>query len=305
MSQDFKQDRSYKEFLPNTEEELILSDHEAESLANELRTQMKEGVGPIANREFINKLIAGLGEKRGLLRRTFSKTLGNIGVKAIPALTKVLHNHSNVTVRRAAAKTLRLIKNPITLPHLYKALTSDIDPVVQGSCVAAMAIFGEESVELLLEVFNDPQSTAIQCGLASWGISFIGSRAPEAILKASRSESNQIRAAAIAALTDQIHVHGDNTARNIVLHALKDPSEDVRSEATILIGRLNEQEWSQPLLINQLNDICKEVRKNAAFALIKINATNSISSLENKIKEEKDQSVLKVFNLALNRLRNN
>ena len=40
--------------------------------------------------------------------------------------------HENVTVRRAAAKTLTLISDRSALPFLLKALLNDADPVVQG-----------------------------------------------------------------------------------------------------------------------------------------------------------------------------
>ena len=61
---------------------------------------------------------------------------------------------------------------------------NDKDPVVQGSAVGAMAVFVENAVSHLLEVLINPKSSEMQCGLASWGLSFIGAEAPEALREA-------------------------------------------------------------------------------------------------------------------------
>ena len=42
----------------------------------------------------------------------------------------------------------------------------------------------------------------MQLGLASWGLAFVGARAPEALREAARSEHPEIRTAAVAALGD-------------------------------------------------------------------------------------------------------
>ena len=47
-------------------------------------------------------------------------------------------------VGKAAAKTLKLVGDSSALPYLVKAVINDPDPVVQGSSVAAMAMFGEK-----------------------------------------------------------------------------------------------------------------------------------------------------------------
>ncbi len=90
---------------------------------------------------------------------------------------------------------------------LQKALLQDPDPVVQGSA-GAMAAVGEEAIDGMLEILINPSSTAMQLGLASWGLAFVGARAPEALRKAATSEHAEIRCAAIAALGDQIQALG-------------------------------------------------------------------------------------------------
>ncbi len=244
-------------------------------------------------------MVAGLGDTRGLLRRTFAESLGAIGIPALPILREALINHSNVTVRRAAAKTLRLVGDPSALPDLLQALINDPDPVVQGSAVGAMAIFGEKAVDLLVQVLTNPQSTTLQAGLASWGLAFIGAEAPEALRKAAKSSHSAVRAAAIAALSEQIQFLGDEAAKRIVVSALKDSSNDVRAEAVTLIGKLEELNWAEPLLIEKLNDSNAEVRKNSALSLMTLKSIRSINSLKQLKSKEKDIEVLKVIDLAL------
>ncbi len=62
-------------------EDTALSTEEAADLAAELKTQLKRGEKPEGDINLIKKLITGLGDKRGLLRRTFAESLGLIVVK--------------------------------------------------------------------------------------------------------------------------------------------------------------------------------------------------------------------------------
>ena len=173
-----------------------LNEDEASELAKELKQQLRNGEVPAADGESIERMVAGLGDPRGLMRLTFAESLGVVGKAAVPSLCRALAEHESVTVRRAAAKTLTLIEDPRALPVLQKALLQDPDPVVQGSAVGAMAAVGEEAIDGMLEILINPSSTAMQLGLASWGLAFVGARAPEALRKAATSEHAEIRCAA-------------------------------------------------------------------------------------------------------------
>ena len=165
----------------NSAEPVQLSEEEAEQLAEELKLQLRQGERPAGDSQAIERMVAGLGDRRGLLRLTFAESLGTVGSAAVPALCTAMCEHENVTVRRAAAKTLTLISDRSALPFLLKALLNDADPVVQGSAVGAMAVIGADAVEGLLEILVDPMNSPMQTGLASWGLSFVGARAPEAL----------------------------------------------------------------------------------------------------------------------------
>ena len=280
-----------------------LNEDEASQLAAELKLQLRSGGVPQADSDNIERMVAGLGDPRGLMRLTFAESLGVVGKAAVPSLCRALSDHESVTVRRAAAKTLTLIEDPRALPVLLKALLNDPDPVVQGSAVGAMAAVGAEAIEGLLGVLINPDSTAMQLGLASWGLAFVGARAPEALRKAATSEHAEIRCAAIAALGDQIQALEDDEAKGLVVGALKDVDIDVRAEAATLLGKLHNPDWAAPLLEPLLSDQAGQVRKNAALSLMKLRATQSIAALSTQAEQESEAAVKTVIELAISQLR--
>ena len=283
-------------------EPIQLSEEEAEQLANELKLQLRQGERPANDTQAIERMVAGLGDRRGLLRLTFAESLGSVGSVAVPALCTAMCEHENVTVRRAAAKTLTLIADQQALPYLLKALLNDDDPVVQGSAVGAMAVIGAEAVAGLLDVLVDPNNSPMQTGLASWGLSFVGAKAPEALREAARSSDARIRTAAIGALGDQIQNLGDQEARQLLQNALNDADEEVRAEATTLMGKLNDSSWAVPLVAPNLRDASPLVRKNAALALMKLEDPAAIPELERCSETESDSSVSPILHLAINQL---
>ena len=283
-------------------EDTALSTEEAADLAAELKTQLKGGKKPEGDINLIKKLITGLGDKRGLLRRTFAESLGLIGTDALPELRKALLNSKSVTVRRAAAKTLKLVGDPSALPDLLYALLTDKDPVVQGSAVAAMAIFGEDAAKSLLLVLENPNSSEMQCGLASWGLSFIGAKGAEILKRAAMSNNEKVRASSIAALGEQIQLFCDTEAKDILTNAINDLSDDVQIEAIKLMGLLDDQNWDLNLIGEKLNSNNPQVRKQSALSLMKLQAISQIQNLRHSLLKEKDLEVINVINLSLSKI---
>ena len=283
-------------------EDTALSAEEAADLAAELKTQLKGGKKPEGDINLIKKLITGLGDKRGLLRRTFAESLGLIGTDALPELRKALLNSESVTVRRAAAKTLKLVGDPSALPDLLYALLNDEDPVVQGSSVAAMAIFGEDAAKSLLLVLENPNSSEMQCGLASWGLSFIGAKGSKILKRAAMSNNEKVRASSIAALGEQIQLFCDTEAKAILNKAINDLSDEVQIEAIKLMGLLDDQNWDLNLIAKKLNSNNPQVRKQSALSLMKLNAINQRQNLRESLLKEKDLEVINVINLSLSKI---
>ena len=276
-----------------------LTEEEALQLAGELSIKLSDGEIPGSDAESLKRMVAGLGDQRGALRLTFAKSLGQVGDAALPILCNALRNHQNVVVRRASAKTLNLIGSKDALPFLLEAFLEDSDPVVLGSSAGAMATIGPESMDSLLGILQNPDCTPFQVGLINLALSFIGSKAPQALLRAAESDVAEVRVAAISALGDQIQTLGDSDAQKKVFEALEDPSPDVRAEAVTLIGKSCDAEDVQELLIKTLADSDSQVRKNSAMALMKLEAKGTINALSTAAQIESDKDVQAVINVAI------
>ncbi len=277
-----------------------LTEEEALQLADELSGKLSEGEIPKSDAESLKRMVAGLGDARGALRLTFAKSLGAVGDEALPILCKALRQHQNVIVRRASAKTLNLIGNKDALPYLLEAFLEDNDPVVLGSSAGAMATIGPDAMDSLLGILKNPDCTPFQVGLINLALSFIGAKAPEALLKAADSDVAEVRVAAISALGDQIQ-KGDNLrAQNRVFQALEDVSADVRAEAVTLIGKSCDAEDVETLLLKKLSDEDTQVRKNTALSLMKLDAIGSIRQLKIAEQKEDDPDVKAVLRVAIN-----
>ena len=277
-----------------------LTEEEAFQLADELSGKLSEGEIPKSDAESLKRMVAGLGDARGALRLTFAKSLGAVGDEALPILCKALRQHQNVIVRRASAKTLNLIGNKEALPYLLEAFLEDDDPVVLGSSAGAMATIGPDAMDSLLGILKNPDCTPFQVGLINLALSFIGSKAPEALLKAADSDVAEVRVAAISALGDQIQKSDDLRAKNRVFQALEDVSADVRAEAVTLIGKSCDAEDVETLLLNKLSDEDTQVRKNTALSLMKLDALGAINQLKIAEQNEIDTDVKAVLRVAIN-----
>ncbi len=277
-----------------------LTEEEALQLADELSGKLSEGEIPRSDAESLKRMVAGLGDARGALRLTFAKSLGAVGDEALPILCKALRQHQNVIVRRASAKTLNLIGNKEALPYLLEAFLEDDDPVVLGSSAGAMATIGPDAMDSLLGILKNPNCTPFQVGLINLALSFIGSKAPEALLKAADSDVAEVRVAAISALGDQIQKSDDLRAKNRVFQALEDVSADVRAEAVTLIGKSCDAEDVETLLLNKLSDEDTQVRKNTALSLMKLDALGTIQQLKIAEQNEGDTDVKAVLRVAIN-----
>jgi bilin biosynthesis protein len=295
MAKDLSQNSEELNTIGNSK----LTEEEASKLADELSNKLSDGEIPGTDSESIKKMVAGLGDQRGALRLTFAKSLGAVGEAALPILCNSLRTHENVVVRRASAKTLNLIGSKAALPFLLEAFLEDDDPVVLGSSAGAMATIGPDALESLLGILVNPECTPFQVGLINLALTFIGAKAPDALLKACDSPYAEVRVAAISALGDQIQSLQDNKAMERLLKAVNDESSEVRAEAVTLIGKSCDAEDVQDLLIKKLKDSDTQVRKNAALSLMKLTAYDSLTGLTDAAQIEPDGDVKKVIEVAI------
>ena len=276
-----------------------LTEQEALELAEVLKQKLLDQETPSSDQTSIKQMVAGLGDQRGALRLTFAQSLGNVGEAAIPYLCDAMKNNPNVIIRRASAKTLNLIGSEQALPNLIEAFKTDPDPVVQGSSAGAMATIGVPAIEDLLKILIEPDCTAFQVGLINLALSFIGSKAPDALNNATQSENIEIRIAAITVLAEQIQSGRYQAASKTLLKALSDQSSEVRAEAATMVGKTLEPEDASHKLCELLSDESVQVRKNASLALMKMEAEEAIGPLKNAEAIEKDDQVKSVMNVAI------
>jgi bilin biosynthesis protein len=252
--------------------------------------------------ELLKDLVEKLGDPRGLMRLRVAETLGEIGESATPFLMEAVANHPNVVVRRAAGKTLTLIADPRAVPVLVHALLNDEDTVVKGSAVGALARMGEASVPVLLDILGSPEHPESTKGHAAWALSFIGVEAKPFLYREIDSNSPEIRAAVVGAITKIAQEDPEeNTAFELLVKALQDRESTVRSEAAAALGNLAYRP-AAPQLLELLKHTDWESRKSAALALMKLGDKQVIPNLESALETESADSVRSVLKLAISLL---
>ena len=261
-----------------------------------------ENIDEELNQENILFLIKGLSDENGLVRRSYAEELGKIGKAASPELINALLNSKNVIQRRAAAKTLKLVKDPSALPHLIQALTKDSDPVVQCSAAGAIAIFGETAVNHLIILLENQEHTEMQHGLATWCLAFMGAKAPDLIKKAAQSKNTNVKSAAISALEEHIRQSQDQEAIQLVKNSINDSAINVQIEAIRLVGKLYKIESLIPILISKLKNKSPEIRQASILSLMQLNIKESLNQLKELFRVEQNPNVKQIIELALKKI---
>jgi bilin biosynthesis protein len=275
---------------------------ETDALLEKVSEQVDLEIFDPHDEEILRDLVERLGDPRGLIRLRVAETLGEIGEPATPYLMAALANHENVTVRRAAAKTLTIIADPRSVPTLVQALLTDEDTVVHGSSVGALARMGEASVPILLELLASPDRSETTKGHAAWALSFIGAEAKEHLYRAVTSEIPAVRSAAIGAIAKIAQEQPEETAAfNYLIAALDDTEGNVRCEAAAVLGNLAHLP-AQPQLLGLLQHPDWESRKSAALALMKLGDKQALPAIETALAAEPEPGVQTVMKLAISQL---
>ncbi len=279
----------------------LLSHAEADALIVEVQTQQNTGTFDANDTQLIEQLVEGFNDTRGMKRLAFAEILGKVGKSATPALIDGLAHHENPTVRRACAKTMTLIADPTTIPTLVHSLLHDDDTVVRGSAVGALAVMGEAAAPILLDIIASPDYPDSSKGLATWGLSFIGTAGAQHLYKAIDSEHEEVRSAVVGALTSLAQDNDDQEAIGLIISSLSDSSAMVRSESAAALGKLSNSDMV-PHLTTVLTDRDSDVRKTAAMALMKIGDSGAIAPLKTALASEPDSTLQPVFRLAISQL---
>lgn len=287
--------------MPSDSQPTALSQSDADALIIETQTQLNLGTFDASDERLIVQLVEGFNDTRGMKRLAFAEILGRVGKPATPALIDGLANHENEVVRRACAKTMTLIADRATIPTLVHALLNDEDTVVQGSAVGALAVMGEEAAPVLLDIVESDEYPDSSKGLATWGLSFVGTAGAAHLYARADAEREEVRSAVVGALVSLVQEDEDEKALNLILKALKDESSMVRSEAAAALGKLDNKAMVSELMPS-LSDDEGVVRKTAAMALMKIGSGEAIAPLQAALDKEADDEIKPVLKLAISQL---
>ncbi|MEO1375220.1 MAG: HEAT repeat domain-containing protein [Cyanobacteria bacterium J06635_10] len=239
------------------------------------------------NEKLIKQMIEGMGDTRGMIRLGFAQALGEIGKPATPLLTETLANHSNVVVRRAAAKTLTIISDPNAVPSLVHSFLNDEDTVVRGSSAGALARTGEVAAPALLDILASTEYSQDIKGHAAWALAFMGSKASEHLYKALNDASLDVRCAVIGALGNVAKEESDEKTCNLLVSSLKDPEALIRTEAAAALGQVNYPPAVEHL-ITASQDSDLDVRKAAINSLGKIGSSTAMEALQTMLNDEQE-----------------
>jgi bilin biosynthesis protein len=266
-------------------DDLALLQAENDALIQKVNEQITLDTFDPTDHSLMKQLVEGLGDPRGLVRLRFAETLGEIGEAATPFLIEALANHSDVVVRRAAAKTLTIIADPDAVPTLLHAFLNDPDTVVRSSAAGALARTGETAVPALLNILASPEQPEDIKGHAAWALAFIGSEAAEHLYRALNSDSVDVRCAVIGAIAHVAQEQADTKSCNVLVSALTDPEPTIRTEAASVLGQVNYPP-AIPHLILALQDSDVEVRKAAVSSLGKTGNQTVLEPLQAALQDQ-------------------
>lgn len=270
-------------------------------LLERIQTELAEDRFDASDRQLIQRMVAGLGDGRGLTRLGFAEALGVVGKPAVADLRAALLHHPDPVVRRASGKTLTLIADPEVVPDLIEALLNDTDTVVKGSAAGALAATGAAAVSPLLEILSDPDRPQDTKGHAAWALSFMRDSAADRLYAAVNSPSADVRCAIVGAIAGLAQSSGDPQAYTVLVNALGDRAAVVRTEAASALGTLGDDRAVNRLL-DTLDDDDADVRKSVALALMKIGDPRAIAPLKIASDREVDDSLHPVLKLAIAQL---
>lgn len=169
-------------------------------------------VGILDNRDdtTIPRLMDALDAEDTVYRRAAVKTLGAVGVDAVPAIVEALGRSENVTVRGSCAKALAQVAlnyPDIPFPELglqgLKKSLNDPNPVVNIASAMALGEIGESALEILLETLQTTDNPALSVSIVNALASVGGAEAVEVLTNVAEDDSvdGYVKETAVSALS--------------------------------------------------------------------------------------------------------
>lgn len=144
----------------------------------------------------IPRLMGILAEEDTVYRRAAVKTLGAIGIDAVPFLVDSLVNTENSTIRSSCAKALAQIASsdkdiPFPLEGIegLKKGLNDSHPVVYIASAMALGVIGVPALDSLLEIFDGTDNVALAVAIVNAVSSIDDDRSRKLLTKLADDES--------------------------------------------------------------------------------------------------------------------
>ena len=175
-----------------------------------LREQAMLEIAESRDENTIPYLMSILDEEDTTYRRAAVKTLGVIGIDAVPLVVESLLHSDNVTVRGSAAKALAQIA--VNYPDLpfpsaglqgLKAAINDPNPVVHIASVMALGQMGSAAYSILVESLKTTENIAVQVAIVNALASIRDPKCAEVLTMYANDESvdSYVRESATSALS--------------------------------------------------------------------------------------------------------
>lgn len=158
----------------------------------------------------IPRLMSALDAEDTVYRRAAVKTLGAVGVDAVPAIVEALANSENVTVRGSCAKALAQVAlnypdepfPELGLQGLKQSL-NDPNPVVHIASAMALGEIGNAALDILLESLQTTDNLALSVSIVNALASVGGDQVSEVLTKLAEDDSvdGYVKETAISALS--------------------------------------------------------------------------------------------------------
>src|ERR1043166_4745896 len=207
--------------------------------------------------------------------RTLAGALGRIGDKrATPMLVRAATNAVQETELETFIEAFASLGDPQAIPVL-QAIMAD-HPKLAKDAADTLVLLGHRSVKreltALLEAPEREKRVAAAMALANLGDKSVLTNLMQAMATEAGSENSQH-------LVEALGIIGDATTVPPLVTALKDPQEEVRTQAAWALGNISDPSAAGPL-IQSLADTNFYVRFAASFALIGMTNSAISSALE-------------------------
>ncbi len=230
----------------------------------------------------VDRRITHLNAWRAWRRAAAADKLGRMGSrKAIVPLLRLL-NDPEPSVRLVAVEAIGAVRDPGTLKFLLERLGKEA-PHAKWRVARAIVGFGEEAVDELLEILQDPDSPSHAHAASLLG-EIRSQRARTALENLSR-HSKEV-SSRVAALTGLGRL-GDPRSLPIVLLSLESQNSEERKSAAEALGRLGDANAVQALS-GSLADNDWWVRVKAAEALALL-GENGVKALQAGLASDSDE----------------